>query len=248
MTKISVKYNILTIKAIFYFIPLIAISVVILIVAIAKLVLHALTITICADGDSVTAYPGTYANFYKSDIFDSLYLKSKVFNVAVGGQSQASMLARLPQSLGTNPDIISVCTALNDLKTPDSILQKNITTYINKVLSHRNPNGKYPQLILMTDNYAGENLDKWYARPRAIQSHTHDVVLSVYEKFSKNPNIQIIDNFPAFYQLADDTTRLYKLLLPDHVHPNAKGYQVIHQNVLPALIKAAHKVFAAHFG
>ncbi len=204
-------------------------------------------IKIYADGDSVTAYPDNYTGFYASDIMAAIpNVTVNLSNVAVSGQSQAAMLADMQaQILAHNPDILTLSTYLNDIGTAATTLTANIHAYIDNALAHVNPNtGLPPQLLLMTDNLAGQTLTEPWARPIAIQESTHAVVLAAYKDYAGNPNIHIIDHYADFYSLGVDTPGLFSKLLVDQVHPNAAGYAIFHANITAPLLEAAARVVA----
>jgi len=202
-------------------------------------------LSVYADGDSVTIYPNNYTEFYPTDI------PCVVTNVAVSGQSQEAMLSRLQtQILANNPDIITISTFLNDMSTEASVLEKNIVSYVSQILAHRNPKtGLPPQLILMTDNLSGQNLNTPWPRPYATQVDTANRVLAVFQRFEGNPNVQIVNNFASFDALGGrgnpDSDALFATLLSDKVHPNIAGYAIIHANLKKPLSYAANRVLSS---
>ncbi len=203
-----------------------------------------------ADGDSITAFPGNYTASVRRDIEDALPRSVvRMTNVAVSGQSEEAMLADVDtQVIANDPDIVSLCTSLNDegtfAKDPTALTQ-NIVRYVERVLAHVNPDGLPPQMILMTDNLAGQNLDTAWSRPIDLQEATEARVLAAYRRFERNPNVQIVDNFPSFFALGVDSAALYGVLLPDRVHPNSAGYDLIHANMKAAVVTASSRVAAA---
>ena len=208
-------------------------------------VAQAKAIKIVADGDSVTAYPNNYTGYFASDLAGVQGCGPvTVVNVAQSGQSQASMLARQSTFvLPEKPDIVTLCTYLNDIGTPRLTLISNIVQYVNTLLAITNKvTWLPPQLILMTDNFAGQAYGTGWARPSQAQYDTAQIVLEAYQLYAGNPNVQIVDNFASFYALGVDTPALYAKLLTDQVHPNVDGYVMYHENMSAALIHAAQRV------
>jgi len=206
---------------------------------------QAKAIKIVADGDSVTAYPNNYTGYYASDLAGIQKCGPvTVVNVAQSGQSQASMMARqATYVLPEKPDIVTLCTYLNDIGTPRLTLISNIVQYVNTLLAiTNNVTWLPPQLILMTDNFAGQAYGTGWARPSQAQYDTAQIVLEAYQLYAGNPNVQIVDNFASFYALGVDTPALYAKLLVDQVHPNVDGYVMYHDNIRAALIHAAQRV------
>ena len=204
-------------------------------------------LSVYADGDSVTIYPNNYTGFYQNDI------PCAVTNVAVSGQSLAAMLSRLQTYiLANNPDIITISTFLNDMKAEPSVLESNLVSYVSQVLAHRNPaTGLPPQLILMTDNLSGQNLSTPWPRPYAVQVEAANRVMAVFQRFEKNPNVQIVNNFASFDALGGpgnpDSEALFATLLSDKVHPNVAGYAIFHANLKKPLAAAASRVISSAY-
>jgi hypothetical protein len=112
-----------------------------------------------------------------------------------------------------------------------------ITNYINQVRSHINPNGKTPIILLMTDNYCGQNIGSAYVRTTAEQDLAHGRIMAAYNVFINNPNVAICDNYLSFKALGEDTPELYNVLDAPQVHPNEIGYKMIVKNMQQALLK-----------
>jgi lysophospholipase L1-like esterase len=206
------------------------------------------SISILADGDSITSYPNNYTTFYKSNIESGLpNVTATTYNVSVSGQSFSQMLGSMPTFRDAyDPNIVTVSTFLNDLSASSSQLTADIISYVNIILSQTDPEtGLPPQVVLMTDNFSGQNLAELWARPAATQLATHDIVLAAYQQFSSNPNVSIVDPFAEFYALGVDTPELYAKLLGDKVHPNGEGYSIFDRLLKPVLLKASARLITA---
>jgi hypothetical protein len=77
--------------------------------------------------------------------------------------------------------------------TAPAVLNSNIVRYASQVLAHQNPTtGLPPQLILMTDNLSGLNLEPPWPRPYALQVDTANRVMAAFTLFAGNPNVHIV--------------------------------------------------------
>ena len=152
------------------------------------------------------------------------------------------LLANLQsQVLQFNPDIVTLCVLLNELG--DTQTGQRITDYVNACLAHVNPNGKSPILLLMTDNFCGQNIGSAYVRTVAEQDAAHVRIMNAYNSFSANPNIFVSDNYPAFKALGVDTVQLYSVLDSVRVHPNDAGYKIFINNMKNSLYQTITRFF-----
>lgn len=138
----------------------------------------------------------------------------KVINAGSSGATSASGLKRLDWYLRTKPDILILILGANDglrgLKNADT--EKNLSSVIEKAQSQN------ITVILggmqMPTNY-GENYRKEFA--------------AIYPKLAKKYNIKLIPF------ILEGVGGVPELNLPDGIHPNAKGHQVMSKTVLNAL-------------
>lgn len=202
-------------------------------------------INIIADGDSVTAgeKAPSYVTFYKAYLESRMpHLTVNISNVAVSGQSLGQMLSDASaQIISQNPDVITLSVGLNDsYGDSSSYFASSLETYVQLVLGHTNPvTGICPQLVLITDNLASENLDKFYARTYANQKITRDAVVQVVNAHAGNPNIYFANVFDAFDALVIESAEFLSKLDPtDKLHPVTSGY-VIYSDVINPILKMA---------
>lgn len=180
-------------------------------------------------GDSLTAGYGvppekSYPSLV-SERFKQLGLSVKVTNSSVSGSTSASGPGRVKWALKAKPNIIVLALGANDglrgLSTQN--LQVNLEKSI-KILSE----GKVITVlagIQVPNNYGSEYQESFnsvFKNLKSKYSHIH-LIPFLLEGVAKKPNLN----------------------LPDGIHPNEQGYEVIasemFKHLLPLVKKVSHK-------
>ena len=177
---------------------------------------HAAEKTILALGDSLTAGFGLNG----SDSFPSRLQmalraaghKVRVINGGVSGDTTAGGLARLDWLMQDRPDVVIVELGGNDALRglPPAGTRRNLDGIIKRV---KEKGAK----VILAGMLAPPNMGKAYTAafnpifPDLAQSH----------------------NVPLYAFFLDGVIQNPALMLPDGVHPNAKGFAVIVERILP---------------
>ncbi len=181
-------------------------------------------IKIVAVGDSLTAghgldesesYPALLERKLNSDGFNV-----EVINGGVSGETSSGTRSRLEWILTLHPDIVILETGANDglRGTSPSMMEQNIREIL-KTLEKRGT------VTLLAGMKMVWNLGPLYVRQ----------FNSVYPKLDRDFDVVF---FPFFLK---DVAAKSELNLTDGLHPNAKGYIVITENIYPYVLKAIEK-------
>lgn len=132
-----------------------------------------------AEGDSITAAAGTYANQY-----DAAYPSLDFTNLAVGGSGVATMTQRLPQLQAINPSDLSILIGANDA-TPDATFYNNLVTYMSDARTRMQAGAKIAVGTLLPQSASGWPAKRSAANTRIEAASTS--VIDVVIPFADDP-------------------------------------------------------------
>lgn len=172
-------------------------------------------------GDSLTAGYGLPPAQAYPAVLEKLLQENgyryRVINAGISGETSSGALTRVDWVLTTEPDIIILETGANDgLRGIDpELTQRNIEEIISYFQT------KKISVVLAGMRMApnlGFNFTEKFAQIYIDISEKYDLIRMPFflENVAGNPQLN----------------------LPDGIHPNADGYQIVAQNVLPYIIKA----------
>ena len=175
--------------------------------------------TLVVYGTSLTA-GGPWVN----QVADALSKKypglPKVINSGGSGKASDWALENLDKKvIGMKPDAVLIEFAVNDAVDRFHIApeqaRKNLETMIDRIET------ALPdcEIILQTmDPPIDVNLQK---RPH-IETYYQN-----YREVAKARNLRLIDHYPVWKKILDADVKHYKELVPDGIHPNAKGSETV---------------------
>jgi acyl-CoA thioesterase-1 len=177
-------------------------------------------VTVLCLGDSLTEGYGleadqAYPAVLEQRLHAAGYARVRVINAGISGSTSASAVRRLEWQLRANPDVLILELGANDglRGVPVAETRKNLTAAI--ALARE----KGAQVLLagmqMPPNYGPE--------------YTRDFA-RVFAELGEKPGVTLI---PFFLEGVAGVPRLN---LPDGIHPNAEGYRVVVDNLLPHLL------------
>jgi acyl-CoA thioesterase I len=146
--------------------------------------------------------------------------KITVTNSAQSGMWSKWGLEHLEERvLSKNPDTVIIEWAINDafLKyaTPVELARKNLESMMEQILK-KNPQC---EIILMVMNPPiNEHLER---RPKI------DEYYQMYRDVAKERKLRLIDHHPKWKAILDKGKEAYIALVPDGIHPNAKGCEQV---------------------
>lgn len=131
--------------------------------------------------------------------------------------------------LKKNPDTVLIEFAINDAflqyKTSVDAAKQNLETMIERILAQN----AACEIILMTMNPPiNAHLDK---RPEIEKYY------EMYRDVAKARKLRIIDHYPNWKTILEKDKPAFDALVPDGIHPNAKGCETV---ILPALEAALY--------
>ncbi len=178
-------------------------------------------IIIVAVGDSLTAgyglseedsYPAVLGRKLKSDGYNC-----RVINSGVSSETSSGTLSRIDWVLGLNPDIVILETGANDgLRGIDlNMVEKNL----RKILFRLND---AEVITVLAGMKMVSNLGPVYVKKfNAIYPELADEFDSVFMPF-----------------FLEGVAMKRSMTISDGLHPNAKGYKIIVENIYPYVLKA----------
>lgn len=177
-------------------------------------------------GDSLTdgytlgksrSYPTIIRARLKEEDFDAV-----VVNAGMSGDTTLDGLRRLTALLDKPVDVLLVALGTNDLfqRVPPAAIEDNLMA-IGRAVRERSPNA-----VLIVAGVAGA----WDAP-------------SDYLKAFEPIHLRVAERLDAVYiaSLLDNVAGKPELNLPDMVHPNEQGHQVIADNVWPVIREVIKK-------
>ena len=172
--------------------------------------------TILCFGDSLTAGYGmqrgqSYPELLQEHINNDGY-NYQVINAGVSGDTTNDGLRRLSYNLSQPIDIFILELGVNDImrgKSPEQI-KVNLARILNEVKRHHS----HSKLVV-----AGMEL------PPVIQHPFVSRFTGIYRSLAQEYTAHLIPHF------LDGVLGISALNLPDRLHPNAQGYQIIARNV-----------------
>ena len=136
--------------------------------------------------------------------------------------------------LAHHPDWVTINFGLNDAYQDKGIngqsripLDKyvaNLTYFIDQI---EKQNGR---VILLTPNPVGSKLDRF--RYERVKEYRKAV-----RKLARKKNVYFIDSWKLFYKHTKKNPKGIDSLLPDAVHPNAEGHQIIAEAIFKIISK-----------
>lgn len=180
--------------------------------------------TIVAVGDSLTAgYGVSQLEAYPAQLERKLREGGyhwEVVNAGISGETSSGTLSRVDWILKLKPDIVILETGANDgmRGVNPEVTQKNLEKIVAE-LEERNV------LVVLAGMQALTNMGGAYRKEFAAMypsvAQKHDLILMPFflEKVGGEPELN----------------------LGDGIHPNAKGYQLITENIYPYVLQAIKK-------
>ncbi len=178
-------------------------------------------LTILAAGDSLTAGFGINPEDNYPSLLEKKLRKSghrvTVINGGISGETSGDLLARIDTLLMLQPDIVIIETGINDnlRGIPADFTETNIAA----ILARLSDEGI--TVILTGMKMAGKTGE---CLPEAFHA--------IYSKLAEKTKVIYMPFFLEGVKGNKD------LELPDRLHPNAKGYAVIVENLYPYVLEA----------
>ena len=165
---------------------------------------------------------------------------ARVVNVGQGASSTAVPargcgLDKIKHVIAAKPDTVFIEYGMNDCYLPYKISatqsEKNLNTIIDGILK-ADPN---VEIILQTMNSCKDYKEK---HPTWLHASTRPELASYYEiyrKVARERKFLLIDHYPNWLKIMNESPELFDACVPDRIHPNAKGAEEV---IVPTLIKA----------
>ena len=180
---------------------------------------------IVAFGDSLTEGYGlmpeqAYPALLEQRLMEKGY-QYKVVNAGVSGETSSGALSRVDWILRLNPDIVVLETGANDglMGINPAVLEQNL----GQIIATFQQNGV---IVILAGMKMLLNLGPAY---------TQDFE-AVYARVAKQYQVRLIPFF------LEGVAARREMNLADGIHPNAKGYEVITELVLPYVVDAIRKL------
>jgi len=186
-------------------------------------------------GDSITAQK--LYTMYIEEYFAGSHPEMNVafVNAGVGGDRSSAALNRVQNDvIAKNPTVVTICFGMNDAAYRSTVDMKGLETFkdgLTKLISMIRAQTKARVVLLTTtcvDETRNKNLKGYNLTLSRFVAET--------KRVAANEGVPVIDLFHplrgalAIGQRADSTFTL----VPDSVHPNEAGHQVMAQTILRA--------------
>ena len=212
---------------------------------------------IVAFGDSTTATRDTIKAVYAQRLAAELPkrgLAAEIINAGIGGNTTADAMARFQRDVvDRKPDLVIMQFGLNDASVDVWKDRKLTTTRVALEKYRDNLRQMISQLkdrkvrvILMTPNPMC-----WTPRMREIYGHPpydpkdpqgFNVLVKDYaaaaREVAREQGVTLVDVHENYQQHAKDPRRSLATLMPDGIHPNDQGQEIITELLIPEIIKA----------
>ncbi len=176
--------------------------------------------TVLCLGDSLTEGYGlapdqAYPAVLEQRLHAEGHSRVRVINAGISGSTSASAVRRLEWQLRANPDVLILELGANDglRGVPVDETRKNLAAAI--ALAQQKGTHVLLAGMQMPPNY-GPDYTREFAR--------------VFTELGEEPGVTLI---PFFLEGVAGVPRLN---LPDGIHPNAEGYRIVVDNLLPQLL------------
>jgi len=177
-------------------------------------------VTVLCLGDSLTEGYGlapdqAYPAVLEQRLHAEGYSRVRVINAGISGSTSASAVRRLEWQLRANPDVLILELGANDglRGVPVDETRKNLAAAI--ALAQEKGTHVLLAGMQMPPNY-GPDYTREFAR--------------IFAELGEEPGVTLI---PFFLEGVAGVPRLN---LPDGIHPNADGYRIVVDNLLPHLL------------
>ena len=178
-------------------------------------------VTILAAGNSLTAGLGVATSeAYPALLEQRLRKQGKpycVINAGISGETSSGLKSRIHWLLSLNPDIIIIETGANDgMRGIELSLVRENIQYVIRATKQKNT------LPILAGMQMFPNMGVEYTRSFS----------QIYAEIAEEEKIVFMPFFLA------DVAGKPELNLPDGIHPNARGYRLIVDNVYPYVMEA----------
>lgn len=201
-------------------------------------------------GNSTTAPRNNIQKVYAERVHDTLLtlgINNKVINSGIGGSHTGSIkdndyakvehaMDRFDKSvMAYHPSWVTLNFGLNDAwqdkgedgpsRIPINQFEKNMSYFIDKIKAQ---NGR---VIILTPNPIGKKFERWrYEKVKAYKK--------VIKKLARKNNIYRIDTWKLFYTFVRNKQDGIDFLLPDGIHPNDAGHELIAAAITKIIFRA----------
>ncbi len=182
-----------------------------------------------------------------NEMLNEAGINNRVINSGAGGSHSGSVkdndftriehgMDRFDRTvLSHHPDWVTLNFGLNDAwqdkgitgasRIPVEQYKKNITYFIDQI---RKDNGK---IILLTPNPIGSKHEKWrYERVK--------LYMKAARKLARTKDVYFINSWKLFYRYTRKDPKGIDSLLPDAIHPNDMGHQLIAEKIVEIIVKS----------
>ena len=174
------------------------------------------------------------------NLLDQRYPKlAKIVNLGRGASSTAEPPGRcgldmIKEVVAAKPDTVFIEYGMNDCYLPYKISleqsEKNLNAILDTILK-ANP---HAEIILQTMNSTKDYTEKNAGWAHATNRPKLAEYYQLYRDIAKKRNLRLIDHYHAWFSIMNDTPARFDELVPDRIHPNAKGATEV---IMPTLKK-----------
>jgi len=183
--------------------------------------------TVVTYGTSLTA-GGTWVSQMKEALNRHYAGKVTVINSGKGAMWSKWGVDNLDKRvIEKKPDTVLIEFAINDAYLPYKTSVKQARSNLEKMIERVLATNADCEIILMVMNPpVGVHLER---RPEIAEYY------QMYREVARERKLQLIDHYPQWEKVLNETPELFKKYVPDGIHPGAEGCKVV---ITPVILKA----------
>lgn len=134
--------------------------------------------------------------------------------------------------VAARPDAVLIEFGINDCYLPYKISQEQARSNLNSIIDTINQANPETEVILQTMNCCKDYPEKGAGSNHSSNRPQLSEYYQIYREVARERHLLLIDHHPCWLAVMNESPDRFDELVPDRIHPNAKGSEVV---ILPTL-------------